>query len=88
MECDFELERLAKIIKEKDAMRVLLQFPDGLKPKSNKVVDYLEKHTNARILIWGGSCFGACDLPLTASQLGVDLIVQFGHSKMVFKSDD
>ena len=30
--------------------------------------------------IWLGSCFGGCDIPVEVDKLGVDLIIQFGHS--------
>ena len=34
-----------------------------------------------RVLIWGGSCYGACDVPLQVERLGVDLLIQWGHSE-------
>lgn len=82
---DLELERVAKEIKKQKAKRVLIQVPDGLKPFATSIVAELEKKTKAEILIWGGSCFGACDIPLEAKNLGVDMIVQFGHSEWSFK---
>ena len=30
------------------------------------------KETDSTILIWGGSCFGACDIPTETEKLGVD----------------
>jgi len=83
-EYDLELERTAKDIVKEDAKRVLIQLPDGLKPQAARIKEYLEQHTNAKVLIWGGSNFGACDIPLEARNIGVDLVVSYGHSQWVF----
>jgi len=58
--------------------RVLLQFPDGLKNYSIEIANYLKEKTcgKAEILIWLGSCFGACDIP----GKDADLLIQFGHA--------
>ena len=68
-----------KMKKEHRKPIVLLQFPDGLKPYALEVADYIEEKTGGRaeIIIWLGSCFGACDIPKTKA----DLLIQFGHSK-------
>lgn len=57
-----------------------MQLADGLKPYARRIQDHLEAHTKATILVWGGSCFGSCDIPLEAKTLGVDLVLQWGHS--------
>lgn len=81
---DLELGRIVKEIKETKAKRVLLQFPDGIKPYATVIVDELEKRcekekVKVQFFIWLGSCYGACDIPEAESK--VDLVVQFGHSK-------
>ena len=79
-EYDLELERIIKTIRKEKAKKILLQFPDGLKPFSTAIVDYLEeKLPKTEFFIWLGSCFGACDLP-PVSERDIDLIIQFGHS--------
>ena len=77
MEYDLELEKVVREIKESRAKTVLIQLPDGLKKEAVKIADFLEKKTKSTILIWMGSCYGACDIP----NVKVDLIVQWGHSK-------
>jgi len=72
-----ELEKVVKEIKKTKAKTVCIQLPDGLKPKATYISDYLEKHTKAKILIWMGSCYGACDTP----NVKADLLIQWGHSK-------
>jgi 2-(3-amino-3-carboxypropyl)histidine synthase len=80
MEYDLELERVAKEVKQKKAKKVCIQLPDGLKPKAGKIADEIEKRTSAKVIIWAGPCFGACDTPHGLDKLGIDLLVQWGHA--------
>ncbi len=80
---NLELEKAAEEIKKADAKLVCIQLPDGLKPKAKEIQDYLEKNTNAKIIIWLGSCWGACDIPLQVEKLGADLLIQWGHSPYI-----
>ena len=77
---DLEVERVIDEIRKQDAKLVCLQLPDGIKPKAEELQKAIEKETTAQIVIWGGSCYGSCDLPLEVKRLGVDLLVHFGHS--------
>jgi 2-(3-amino-3-carboxypropyl)histidine synthase len=80
---DFEEERIKQEIAKLGAKRVLLQLPEGLKPEAPKIAQTIEK-TGALPIISVDPCYGACDLALCeAESLGVDLIVHFGHAKMV-----
>jgi 2-(3-amino-3-carboxypropyl)histidine synthase len=81
---DLELDRTAREIIKAKAKRVLIQLPDGLKPNAQEIVLFLQKKTKAEILIWGGSAFGACDIPIETKNLGVDFLVHYGHSQWVF----
>jgi len=78
---DLELDRVEKKINDENATIVCIQLPDGLKPYAREIVDELHKRTGATVLTWLGSCWGACDLPLEVRRLGVDLLVQWGHSE-------
>lgn len=78
---NLEISKIINEINIHKANLVLLQFPDGLKIDSNKVVDQIEEETKAKVVIWLGSCYGACDIPLGMSNLNIDLIVQFGHNR-------
>lgn len=77
---DLELDKVEQKIKAEGAKTVCIQLPDGLKPYANDIVNELHKRTGATIITWLGSCWGACDLPLEVNRLGVDLLVQWGHS--------
>jgi len=82
-EYDLELDRIAKAISKQKAKLVCIQLPDGLKPKSTEIADFLEKNTSAKVLIWMSTCFGACDTPQGLEKIGVDLLVQWGHTKWI-----
>ena len=82
---NLELENVFNTIKKNHAKKVLLQFPEGMKPYSTVIAKEVEEKTNCKCMIWLGSCFGGCDVPIEVEKLGVDLIIQFGHSKWGFK---
>ena len=75
---DLELNKAVKEIKNKKAKTVLIQLPDGLKPKAKEIADFIENNTNAKCFIWMGSCYGACDIPNVKD---FDLLIQWGHSE-------
>ena len=78
---DLEINRIVGQIKKQKANKVLLQFPEGLKPYAQVICDEISEKAECSCFIWMGTCFGACDVPLEVEKLGVDMIVQFGHSK-------
>lgn len=78
-----ELERVVEEIKRRGTTRILLQLPDGLRPLAFQMVKALRTDTGAQVYLSGDSCYGACDLALNqARELGSDLIVHYGHSRM------
>src|SRR3972149_5579535 len=80
---DFEEERIKQEITKQCAKRVLLQFPEGLKPEAPRLAAMVEK-AGALSIISADPCYGACDVAAgEAERLGVDLIVHFGHAQML-----
>jgi 2-(3-amino-3-carboxypropyl)histidine synthase len=80
---DFEEERIKQEIVRLGAKRVLLQLPQGLKPEATKIAQTVEA-SGAVAIISSDPCYGACDIALSEAEgLGADLVVHFGHSKMV-----
>ena len=79
MELDLEIDKAVEVIQKEKPKKVLLQLPDGLKPKAKEIVDKL-KTASIEIVIWSGSCYGACDTPEVK---GYDLLIQFGHTRWV-----
>ena len=80
MDYNLELERVVDRVNKEKAGLVCIQLPDGLKPKAKLIQKEIENKTRAKVVIWAGSCFGSCDIPLEVKRLGVDLLIQFGHS--------
>lgn len=80
MTYNMELDKAIEKIKLEHAKTVVIQLPDGLKPKAKEIKEILEDKTDAEILIWGSSCYGACDLP-NLNSVKADLLIQWGHSK-------
>ena len=79
----YELElnkAIAKIEQEKSKL-VCLQLPDGLKPRAQEIEAEISSKTKARVIIWLGSNFGACDIPLGLDRLGIDLVICWGHNR-------
>lgn len=83
MQINLELDKISDEIIKSKAKSVLLQLPDGLKSKAANIVNHLVQSTKLNendIVIWAGSCYGACDTPITDE---FDLLIQLGHSKWV-----
>lgn len=81
MAYNLELSRAVEAIEQAKPKRVLVQLPDGLKPRAREILAELRRHTDADCAVWAGSCFGACDVPVHVRQLGFDLLIAWGHSE-------
>jgi 2-(3-amino-3-carboxypropyl)histidine synthase len=80
---DFEEERIKQEIAKLGAKRVLLQLPEGLKPEGPRLAKIIEK-AGALSIVSADPCYGACDIATAeAERLGIDLIIHFGHAKLV-----
>ena len=80
---DYELDRIVEAVEERDAKKVGLQFPEGLKRRASRVADDLRTllPDDTNVLISGQPCYGACDLD-TYMMRRTDVFVHFGHSPM------
>ena len=85
---DMEINKIIRTIKKEKAKKVLLQFPDGLKPYSQAICDEINSKIGSDCFIWLESCFGACDLPIGVDKIGIDLVIQFGHSSWSYNRKD
>ena len=80
---DFEEERIKQEITRLNAKCVLIQMPEGLKPEAPRLAKLVEK-AGALVFVSADPCYGACDLATSeAESLEVDLIVHFGHAKLL-----
>jgi len=80
---DLEEERVKQEILKLKAKSVLIQLPEGLKPEAQRIAKVIEK-CGALPIVSADPCYGACDLATAeAESLGVDLIVHYGHAKLL-----
>jgi len=69
-------------------MKILLQFPEGLKQKAFEEADRLRREGHQAYLS-ASPCYGACDLCLDeARALRVDKIMHYGHSEFLKEKPD
>ena len=82
MEYEIDMESMISEIEEKDPDRICIQLPDGLKPKARDILDTLERRFPDKIFVlWGGSNYGACDIPAGLERLKIDLLLHVGHTE-------
>ena len=84
MDYNFDLNKVVERVKEQKAKLVCIQLADGIKPKALEIQKFIEENTDARVIIWMGSCWGACDVPVEIERLNVDLLIQFGHNDFIY----
>ncbi|ABR55088.1 diphthamide biosynthesis protein [Methanococcus vannielii SB] len=82
---DLETNKVLNAITSKNATKVLFQAPEGLKRAVEKEIEYLKTKTSVELMIWGETCFGACDLcDEEVKILGIDLIIHYGHEELAY----
>lgn len=81
---ELELERVISEIKKRGSRRILLQFPDGMRPYAFEIAEHIRGETPTEVIISGDSCYGACDIASQqALELDVDLLIHYGHACFV-----
>ena len=78
---DLSVDEIIATITKQRAKRVLIQLPDGLKPEAKTIQEAIAKELpDIELCFWGGSEYGACDIPLGVDKLGFDLLIHLGHA--------
>jgi 2-(3-amino-3-carboxypropyl)histidine synthase len=78
---NFELDRVLKEINRRNAKRILIQIPDGLKPQAFTLATTIEKNAKTKVFLSASPCYGGCDIAINQAKiLNVDLIVHYGHT--------
>ncbi|CAL8113838.1 unnamed protein product [Orchesella dallaii] len=82
---DFEIGKTVwRIRKTPHCKTVALQFPEGLLIFSTRIGDVLREITGVDVILMGDITYGACCVDdFTASMLGANLLVHYGHSCLV-----
>jgi 2-(3-amino-3-carboxypropyl)histidine synthase len=78
---DFDLERVCRIITDRNSKYAGLQFPEGLKRQALDIARKIEEKTGANVIVSGNPCFGACDIDTLLADR-VDVLFHFGHAGM------
>ncbi len=68
------MEKVRDELEDIGATKVMLQVPDGLRRKAHLISD----HIPAEVTLWGGTCYGACDLPLSIGDNHA--LIHMGHT--------
>lgn len=80
---DFEEDHIIDVIRKRNAKRVLIQLPEGLKPKGFALARLIEKEAGVETFVSGDPCYGACDLALNPKkQIEADLLIHVGHAEI------
>ena len=83
-ECfNLEEDRVKREIIKRNAKRVLIQIPEGLRRQVFKIVETVE-NAGAEAVVSADPCYGACDLALEeAKKVNADLIIHYGHTELL-----
>ena len=73
-----QLSEVISQLKSRNAKKVAVQLPEGLKRKAAEISAALKKE-GFEVIVSGDACWGACDLCLDALEWA-DVIVHFGHT--------
>ena len=84
---DLKLQEITAWIRNGGFPSVALQLPEGLKIRATEIIDFLSDSTDARFIVLGDPCYGACDL-FTDYRKVADALVHFGHSPIPSQGDD
>jgi 2-(3-amino-3-carboxypropyl)histidine synthase len=78
---------ILSLLEQKNAKKILIQVPEGLKMNVQDLADFLGKN-GIEPLISIEPCFGACDLrDSEAKKLGCDLLLHIGHADLGIKTE-
>lgn len=76
-----DVEAAAANIRQQGYETIAVQIPEGLKRSILPVIEFLEKQTNATVLVSADPCFGACDVVrYELKNFNVDFVVHIGHT--------
>ena len=84
---DLDLDGTVDWIKINGYVSVAIQLPEGLKTSALRISGDLHAKTDAKIIILGTHCYGACDLYVDYGRVA-DALVHYGHSPIPALKND
>ncbi|MDD3083687.1 MAG: diphthamide biosynthesis enzyme Dph2 [Candidatus ainarchaeum sp.] len=77
------LDKAIQQLKKKNAKKILVQLPEGLKTRIEEIALDLEKNGFELIIIMD-PCFGACDIKIEeAKKMNCDALLHIGHNEFI-----
>ncbi|MFW5945880.1 MAG: diphthamide biosynthesis enzyme Dph2 [Candidatus Natronoplasma sp.] len=73
---EFDIEEARSKLEDIGAEKIMVQLPDGLRPKAQRFLKLFDQEA----VIWGGSCYGACDIPDDIGEN--DALIHVGHASI------
>ncbi|RZN57403.1 MAG: diphthamide biosynthesis enzyme Dph2 [Candidatus Methanomethylicota archaeon] len=84
---DIDIEKILEEITNRNAKKVLIQLPDGLKPYASKILEYLSLK-DVLIVFSTDPCYGSCYIAdYIGKEYNFDLLIHIGHDKFVEKEE-
>ena len=75
------IQTLISEIKSRNAHKIMIQLPEGLKMNTTEIVNEMKEHV-VDAIVAGDPSYGACDLrDREAKEAGCDILVHTGHNK-------
>ncbi len=84
---ELDIDDVIKKIKILKAVKVGIQFPEGLKVHAIKIARKIEHETGAMVIISADPCYGACDVADEDMKGSVDVLIHFGHKPLPIDYD-
>ncbi len=79
---EIDLDRICSQLRDKEASRVLLELPDGLKHFSAQLAREIAEKCGCQVYIRAGHVYGACDMGYREAELvGATHIIHLGHTE-------
>jgi len=73
---EFDIKKAKSKLQKIGAKKIMIQVPDGLRPKADLFLKQFDQET----VLWGGSCYGACDIPEDIGEN--DALIHVGHAEI------
>jgi len=70
------------VVREHGYQTVLLEVPEGVRDRAAVLADRLRRENECIAMVWGGTCWGPCDLHEHEATPLVDAILHFGHTPL------
>ncbi len=75
-------EGALSVVREHSYRTILLEVPEGVRDRAAVLADRIRQETRCVAIVWGGTCWGPCDLHEHEAAPLVDAVLHFGHTPL------